>query len=74
MEHRLSALLQLHFHFRLNAWLQWTGQRQLQGGTRNIEVFGFGVLYTRGLVVFDIFLFDKAMLYFDLNITNKDSG
>ena len=69
MGHRLSALLQLHLHFRLNAWLQWTGQRQLQGGTRNIEVLGFGVPYTRGLVVFDIILFGKAMLNFDLNIT-----
>ena len=29
MEHRISALLQLNFHSRLNAWLQWIGQRQL---------------------------------------------
>ena len=26
MEHRLSALLQLHLHSRLNIWLQWTWQ------------------------------------------------
>ena len=28
-----SALLQLHFHSRLNKWLQWIGQRQLQDRT-----------------------------------------
>ena len=28
--HRLSALPQLHLHSRLNNWLQWIGQRQLQ--------------------------------------------
>ena len=28
MEHRLSALLQLHLHARLNTWLQWIGQIQ----------------------------------------------
>ena len=32
----LSALLQLHLHSRLNTWLQWTGQRQLQYETRII--------------------------------------
>ena len=30
LEHRLSALPQLHFHSRLNTWLQWIEQRQLQ--------------------------------------------
>ena len=30
LEHRLSALLQLHLHSRLNTWLQWIGQGQLQ--------------------------------------------
>ena len=35
-EHCLSALLQLHLHSRLNTWLHWIGQRQLQDGTRNI--------------------------------------
>ena len=46
--HRLSALLQLHLHPRLNTWFQWIGQRQLQDETRNISVLGFGVAYTRG--------------------------
>ena len=30
------ALLLLHLHPRLNAWLQWIGQRQLQDDARNI--------------------------------------
>ena len=30
-EHCLSALLQLHLHFRFNLWLQWMGQRRLRG-------------------------------------------
>ena len=29
-----STLLQLHLHSRLNTWLQWIGQRQLQDETR----------------------------------------
>ena len=36
LEHGLSALLQLHLHSRLDTWLQWIGQRQLQDKTRNI--------------------------------------
>ena len=32
----LSALLQLHLHFRLNTWLQWIEQRQLQDDIKNI--------------------------------------
>ena len=49
MEHRLSALLQLHIYVRLKTWLQWIGQRQLQDETRNILVLGFGVTYIRGM-------------------------
>ena len=30
LEHRLSALIQLHLYSRLKTWLQWIGQRQLQ--------------------------------------------
>ena len=45
LEHRLSALLQLHLHFWLNTWFQWIGQRQLQDKTRVIQVLGFGVAY-----------------------------
>ena len=37
LEHPLLALLQLHLHSRLNTWLQWIGQRQLQDETRNIK-------------------------------------
>ena len=36
LEHRLSALLQLHLHSRLNTWLQWIGQIPLQDDARNI--------------------------------------
>ena len=34
VEHRLSALLQLHLHSQLNTWLQWIGKRPLQEETR----------------------------------------
>ena len=34
--------------FWLNTWLQWIGHRQLQDDTRNIQVLGFDVPYTRG--------------------------
>ena len=46
----LSALLQLHLHYRLNIWLQWIWQIQLQDETRNIFL-GYGVAYSRGLTV-----------------------
>ena len=51
LEHR-SALFQLHLDSRLNTWLQWIEQRQLQGETRNIYVLGFGISYIRGLTVY----------------------
>ena len=51
MEHRLSALLQLHLHSQLNTWLQWIGLTPLQEETRNIYVLGFGATYTRGFTV-----------------------
>ena len=50
LEHRLSALLQLHLHSRLNTWLQWIGQRHLQDETGNI-FFWFGEPYTGGFTV-----------------------
>ena len=31
-----AAPVQLHLHSRLNTWLQWIGQKQLQDKTRNI--------------------------------------
>ena len=43
-------LLQLHLHARLNTWLQWIGQRQLQEEMRNFEGLGFSVTYIRGLM------------------------
>ena len=52
LEHRLSALLQLHLHSQLNTWLQWIRQRQLQDETRNINVLGLGVTYIRELTVY----------------------
>ena len=48
----VSALLQLHFHSRLNIWLQLVGQEQLQDETRNIKVLGFCATYIRSLTVF----------------------
>ena len=39
------------FHSRLNTWLQWNGQRQLQDETRNISVLGVGVPYIWSLMV-----------------------
>ena len=52
LEHRLSALLQLHLHSQLNTFLQWIDQRQLQDETRNIYVWGLGVPYIRDLMVY----------------------
>ena len=43
----ISALLQLHLHYQINTWLQWTEQRQLQDETRNINVWGLGASYIR---------------------------
>ena len=52
LEHRLSALLQLHLHSRLDIWLRWIGQRQLQDETGNIWVWGFGASYIIDFTVF----------------------
>ena len=43
MEHRL--------HSRLDTWLWWIGQRQLQDEARKISVLVFSVTYIRGLTV-----------------------
>ena len=37
--------------FRLDTWLQWIGQRQLQDETRIIQVLGFGEAYIRDFMV-----------------------
>ena len=34
--HHLSALLQLHLHFKLNTWLHWIGQKHMQDETGTI--------------------------------------
>ena len=47
LEHRLSALLQLHLRSQLNSWLQTIGQRRLQDEMRIIWVWGFGASYIR---------------------------
>ena len=49
LEHRLSALLQLHLNSRLNTWLQWIAQTKLQDGTRSKK--GYGATYIRALTV-----------------------
>ena len=63
-EHRLSALLQLHLHFRLNTWLQWIGQRQLQRETTNIEVLRIAAPYIRDLTVY------KYLQLFQIHLQN----
>ena len=45
---RLAVLLQLHLHSRLNTWLQWTDQRQLQDVTTehmNLRTFNLGFIF-----------------------------
>ena len=53
---RLSALLQLHLHLRLNIWLQWIAQRQLRDETRNIYVLEFRATYFKDLTIVCIVL------------------
>ena len=60
LEHRLSALLQLHLHSQLSTWLQWIGQRQLQDETRNIWGGGLGASYIRYLTVTYAYPHDTA--------------
>ena len=55
LEHRLSALLQLHLHSQLNTWFQWIGQRQLQDETRMIWGLEFGATYIRDFTVSYLF-------------------
>ena len=62
LEHRLSALLQLHLHSQLNTWFQWIEQRQLQDETRNIYVLGFGAPYIRELKVIQIRILALGMI------------
>ena len=47
LEHRPSALLQLHLRSPVNTWLQYIAQGQLQADTRNVYVLGFGAAYIR---------------------------
>ena len=54
LEHRLSALLQLHLDSRLNIWLQGIRQRQPQDSTRIFYVLRFGATYIRDLTVMQL--------------------
>ena len=54
LEHRLSALLQLHLHSRLNTWLQRVGQRRLQDEMRIISNLGFGASYIKDSTVIHV--------------------
>ena len=51
LEHRLSALLQLRLHSRLNTCLQNITKRQLQAQTRTILVLWFGASYIKYFTV-----------------------
>ena len=62
LEHRLSALLQLHLHSRLNTWLHWIGQRQLQDETRNIQVWGLCASYIWDFTVITLKWFIKKVI------------
>ena len=42
-----TAPATVHLHSRLNTWLQWIGQRQLQDEMRNIKLLGFSAPYIR---------------------------
>ena len=57
---RLSALLQLHLHSRLNIWLQWIRQRQPQDNTRILWELGFSASYISDLTVCIIFMIVTA--------------
>ena len=47
----VEAPTALHLRSRLNTWLQWIGQRQLQDETRNIPILEFDAPYVRDLTV-----------------------
>ena len=63
LEQRLSALLQLHLHSRLNTLLHWIRERQLQDETRNIYVLEFGAPDISGLT--------SCMLIYNTFIINE---
>ena len=52
LEHRLSALLQLHLHSRLNIWLQGIRQRLPEDSMRIFHVLTFGAAHIRDLTVY----------------------
>ena len=54
LEHRLSALLQLHLHSRLNTWLQWIGRSHPKTRRETFMFFGFGASYDRSFTVAQI--------------------
>ena len=48
-DRRQSALLQLHFNYRLQTSLQWIGQIQLQDGPWNISLWAFQCFFKMSL-------------------------
>ena len=60
--HRLSALLQLDLHSRLNIWLQGIRQRQPRDSTRTLWLLGFGASYIRDLTVYICILYDFCVV------------
>ena len=69
MEHRLSALLQLHLYDRLNTWLQLIGQRQRQHETRIISGLGSGASYITEFTVCEMQIYFHV--FWEKNSTHK---
>ena len=63
LEHRLSALLQLHLHSWPNTSLHWIGQRQLQDEARNNLVSCFGATFIRYFTLRTNHLTDTSLWY-----------
>ena len=49
--------------FSTKHWLQWIGQRQVQGKTRNLYVWGLGAFYIRELTVLYLLQIQVWILY-----------
>ena len=64
MEHRLSALLQLHLHSWLNTYFQWIRQRERQDEAKNIKFWKLVRFILKVLRYLFFFLYQlKTMLY-----------
>ena len=51
LEHRLSALFQLHLHSRFNDWFSGLSKDNCKTRRETLKIFGFGAPYTEGLTV-----------------------